>query len=94
MDRKVERELEDAQGEIKEAIKEEKKRGASISELEKESERMDDSLGSMQMETHAAKNRLLRKSIIWVSLCILIVLIVGSVIFLYIYEKIKALRGQ
>ncbi|KAI5137589.1 hypothetical protein NEAUS04_1926, partial [Nematocida ausubeli] len=43
MDRKVERELEDAQGEIKEAIKEEKKRGASISELEKESERMDDS---------------------------------------------------
>ncbi|OAG30906.1 hypothetical protein NEIG_00390 [Nematocida sp. ERTm5] len=89
---KVEKELEDAQSEIKDAIKEEKKRGASISSLEKDSEQLNESLSGLQEQTHSAKNRLLRKSFLWIGLAVLIVLIIGTVIFLYIYEKIKKLK--
>lgn len=91
MERKVEKELKNAQSDLKDAIRTEKERAASISDLKEQSLSMEENLSTFQEESRAAKNRLWWKSAKWIALaCLLIFLIVGA-IFLYIATKVKQL---
>lgn len=89
MEKKVEKELEEAKEDIKDAISAEKKRTASVSKLKSESLALDSSLTGLQESTHDAKNRLWKKCAKWIILAALIVLIVGGLLAVYIYDKVK-----
>ncbi|KAH9387515.1 uncharacterized protein NEMAJ01_2411 [Nematocida major] len=89
MDKKVEKELQEAQDDIKDALDAERDRSASISSLEKQSVALDSSLAGLQEESHRAKNRLWRKSIMWVAFACVLVLVLGGIVFLYVYNQIK-----
>lgn len=91
MEKKVEKELKDAQDDIREAIDEENKRSASISSLESKSKQMEQSLGELQEESHNVKNRLWKKSAKWIIIVVILFIVIGGIAFLTIYRYIKDL---
>lgn len=91
MEKKVEKELKDAQDDIREAIDEENKRSASISSLESKSKQMEQSLGELQEEAHNVKNRLWKKSAKWIIIVVVLFIVIGGIAFLTIYRYIKDL---
>ncbi|KAI5192671.1 hypothetical protein NEMIN01_2138 [Nematocida minor] len=90
MEKKVEKELQDAQEDIKDAINAEKKRSASISSLEQQSVELDASLTGLQEETHSARKRLWKKCLKWIIVATIIFLILGGLLFSYVYDKLKS----
>ena len=88
MQRKVEKELKEAQDDLKDAIHSEKERAASISELKQQSIDMEGTLGAFQVESQAAKNRIWWKSAKWIAIAGVLIVIIAGVIFLYIAGKI------
>lgn len=89
MQRKVEKELKSAQSDLKDAIRTERERAASVSELKEQSVNMESNLGAFQEESKQAKNRIWWKSVKWMAAACLLAFIVVGAIFLYIASKVK-----
>lgn len=91
MEEQVEQELNKAKGDLREAIREERKRSASTSQLSKESQDLALSMGDLQRESTAARNRIWWKASKWMLLAgILIFIIVGGFIIALISQLRKA----
>ncbi|KAI5184940.1 hypothetical protein NEHOM01_0491 [Nematocida homosporus] len=89
MERKVEKELKEAQDDLQEAISSEKARAASVSELKQQSIDMEKSMGAFQTESEAAKNRIWWKSAKWIAIASILIILIFGTLFFFIASKLK-----
>lgn len=91
MEEQVEQELNKAKGDLRGAIREERKRSASTSQLSKESQDLALSMGDLQRESTAARNRIWWKTTKWLLLAgILVFIIVGGFLIALMAQIRKA----
>ncbi|KAI5181903.1 hypothetical protein NEOKW01_2059 [Nematocida sp. AWRm80] len=89
MEKKVQKELDKAKGDLKEAIDAERQRAASLNDLKQQSIDMEDTMGAFREESEATKNRLWWKSAKWIAIASVICLLLFGGIFLFLFSKIK-----
>jgi len=89
MNRKIEKELEDAKGDIKDAIDAERQREVSMHDLKAQTLDIDDSMGAFKTESEKAKNRIWWKSAKWIAVGCVLAFFVVFVITLMIVNQLK-----
>ncbi|KAI5190110.1 hypothetical protein NECID01_0803 [Nematocida sp. AWRm77] len=91
MERKVEKELDDAKEDIQDAIDAERKRGTSLEELKSQTVEIDDAMGEFRTESQHAKSRLWWKSAKWIAIASILVFLIAGGFLLFIISKVKQL---